>query len=84
MPLDPNTDAAALAAQNSFTRAILGRLLPQSAQGLLGAGMAQGAANVLQSIPYQRHLQEAAALGQPPMSPEQFQQMMQQKPKGLL
>ena len=83
MPLDPNLDQAALASQNSFTRAILGRLLPQSAQGLLGAGMAQGAATTLQSIPYQRYLQEAQALGQQPMTPEQFRQMMQ-KPKGLL
>ena len=83
MPLDQNLDPAALAAQNSFTRAILGRLLPQSAQGLLGQGMAQGAANTLQNIPYQKYLQEAQSLGQQPMTPEQFQQMMQ-KPKGLL
>lgn len=80
MPLDPNLDPAALAAQNGFTRAILGRLLPQSAQGLLGAGMAQSAAGVLQSIPYQKHAQEMRALGQQPMDPQQFQQMMMQAP----
>lgn len=80
MLLDQNSDPAALAAQNSFARAILGRMLPQGAQGLLGAGMAQSAAGVLQSIPYQKHVQEMRALGQQPMDPQQFQQMMMQAP----
>lgn len=46
---------------------------PQSAgQGLLGAGMAGQAAQVLQSRPYQMHVQEMKALGQQPLTPEQF------------
>lgn len=40
-------------------------------QGLLG-GMAGQAAQVLQSRPYQMHVQEMKALGQQPMTPEQF------------
>ncbi len=44
--------------------------------GLLGSGMAGQAAQVLQSRPYQLHVQEMQALGQQPMTPDQF--LMQQ------
>jgi hypothetical protein len=37
-----------------------------------GSGMVDQAAKNLQSIPYQRHVQESKALGQEPMTPEQF------------
>jgi len=51
-------------------------------------GMVQQAAQVLQSRPYQLHMQEAQANGQAPMTPEAFMQMLaqqqQQKPQGLL
>ena len=50
-----------------------------------GSGMVQQAAQILQSQPYRAHMAEAQALGQQPMSPEAFMQMMaQQRPKGLL
>jgi hypothetical protein len=48
----------------------------------LGSGMVQQAAQIMQSRPYQLHVAEAKAMGQQPMSPEQFLQQMQ--PKGLL
>jgi hypothetical protein len=48
----------------------------------LGSGMAQQAAQVLQSRPYQLHVQEAQAAGVKPMSPEEF--LQQTQPKGLL
>lgn len=35
-------------------------------------GMVGQTARTLQNLPYQRHVQEAKAMGQPPMSPEQF------------
>ena len=48
-------------------------------------GVAQNAAAMMQSRPYQLHLQEAKAMGQQPMTPEQFMQMMQGKQQpGLL
>ena len=79
--MDPNLDPRALAAQNSYLDAIKQRLgmgggLGAPA-GLLGSGMAQGAAASLQMDPYRKHVQEAQALGQPPMTPEQFRQMSQ-------
>lgn len=39
---------------------------------MLGSGMAQQAAQIMQSRPYQLHMQEAQAMGQQPMTPEQF------------
>lgn len=39
-----------------------------------GGGMAQQGARTLQSRPYQLHVQEAKAMGQAPMTPEQFLQ----------
>jgi hypothetical protein len=51
----------------------------QAPQGLLGSGMAQSAAQMIQSRPYQLHVQEARALGQQPMTPEQFMRQMQQQ-----
>lgn len=42
----------------------------------VGSGMARQGMRTLQNLPYQRHVQEARAMGQEPMSPEQF--MMQQ------
>ena len=50
---------------------------PQAAQPMLGSGMAQQAAQGMQSQPYRLHVQEAQALGQQPMTPEQF--MAQQR-----
>lgn len=44
----------------------------------LGNGMVQQAAQSMQGRPYQLHVQEAQALGQQPMTQEQF--MAQQKP----
>jgi hypothetical protein len=38
----------------------------------LGNGMAQQAATTLQTLAYRRHVQEAQALGQQPMSPQEF------------
>jgi hypothetical protein len=46
----------------------------QQPKNVLGAGMAQQAAQVIQSRPYQLHLQEMRALGQEPLTPEQFAQ----------
>lgn len=40
----------------------------------LGGGMAQQGARTLQGLPYRRHVQEAEAMGQKPLSPEQFLQ----------
>lgn len=64
---------------NGFIQSLLARITPQS---LLGSGAAQQSAQVLQSRPYMLHVQEARALGQQPMTPEQF--MQSQQPKGLL
>jgi hypothetical protein len=38
----------------------------------LGSGMAQQAATTLQTLAYRRHVQEAQALGQQPMTPQEF------------
>lgn len=54
-------------------------LLPKS---FLGQGMAAQAAQIMQSQPYRMHVQEAKAMGQTPMTPEEFAKMMQGK--GLL
>lgn len=40
-------------------------------------GMAGQAQQLIQSRPYQLHVQEAQAMGQQPMTPEQFMQQMQ-------
>jgi hypothetical protein len=60
------------------TQGLLARILPQGMMGLLGSGMAQNAAASIQSRPYMQHLAEAKALGQQPMTPEQFMQSMRQ------
>jgi hypothetical protein len=63
--------------QTSFAQGLLGRLMPwakQAPQGLLGSGMAQNAAALIQSRPYQMHVQESRALGQQPLTPQQFHQ----------
>jgi hypothetical protein len=52
--------------------------MPQAQPLPVGSGMAQQAAQIIQSRPYQLHLQEAQAMGQQPMPPEQFIKMMQQ------
>jgi hypothetical protein len=41
-------------------------------QAPMGNGMARQAANAMMSRPYQMHVQEAKALGQQPMTPQQF------------
>ena len=38
----------------------------------MGTGMVEQAAQILQSRPYQLHVQEAQAMGQQPMSPQDF------------
>lgn len=48
-----------------------------AAKAPLGDGMVRQAAAVLQSRPYQMHKMEAEAMGQKPMSPEEF--LMQQQ-----
>lgn len=44
----------------------------QARQSALGGGMARQAANVMLSRPYRMHVEEAKALGQKPMTPEEF------------
>lgn len=44
----------------------------------LGSGMAAQAAQIMQSRPYQLHVQEARANGQEPMNPQEFAAQMQQ------
>ena len=51
-------------------------LMPSKAP--LGTGMVNQAAQTMQSRPYQLHVQEAQAMGQAPMTQEQF--MAQQRP----
>lgn len=46
----------------------------QKAKAPLGSGIAQQGARTLQSLPYKRHVQEAQAMGQAPLTPEQFLQ----------
>lgn len=66
--------------QNSFLDALKQRM--GMGQGLLGGGMAQGAAQAMQMDPYRKHVQEAQAMGQAPMPMEQFMQQMQaQRPQ---
>lgn len=48
-----------------------------AAKAPLGDGMVRQAAAVMQSRPYQIHKMEAEAMGQKPMSPEEF--LMQQQ-----
>jgi len=45
---------------------------PALASPNLGSGMAQQAAQVMQSRPYQLHIRESQALGQRPLTPEEF------------
>tara|TARA_R110000868_G_scaffold211993_1_gene462008 strand:- start:1111 stop:1341 length:231 start_codon:yes stop_codon:yes gene_type:complete len=49
--------------------------MPQPAPPQMG-GMAGNAQQILQSRPYQLHVQEAQAMGQQPMTPEQFAAQM--------
>jgi hypothetical protein len=55
--------------------------MPQQPPVPVGSGMAQQAAQIIQSRPYQLHVQEAQAMGQQPMPPEQFIKMMQGQPR---
>lgn len=64
----------------------LKQLMPQMGgqpQGLLGQGMAQQAAQQIQSRPYMMYMKEMQSLGMPVLPYEQWMQTMQQ-PKGLL
>lgn len=70
--MDPNTDPRALASQNSLTRAILGRMLPQNMLSVLGSGMAGNAASAINGTAYRNHVAEMQALGQTPLTQEQF------------
>jgi hypothetical protein len=80
--MDPNESAYALKKQNSLWDAILQR----GTFGALGGGPQVspilGAQKAMQSRPYQMHVQEAQAMGQQPMSPEEFE-MMQKQPRLL-
>jgi hypothetical protein len=44
----------------------------------MGTGMVQQAAQTMHGRPYQLHVQESQALGQPPLTQEQF--LAQQRP----
>lgn len=82
---DPNTSAQALAAQNTAFGAVLGRLgLGNNGQGLLGRGMAQGAAQQLQMQPqYKTYAEQEIIAGRQPLSADQWMQQMQsQRPMG--
>lgn len=72
MPIDVNDDPRALAAQNSLTRAVLGRMLPQNMLSVLGSGLAGNAASAINGTAYRQHVAEMMALGQTPLTPEQF------------
>lgn len=48
-------------------------------QPSLGSGMAEQAAQVLRSRPYQLHVQEMEAQGLKPLSPEEFMKVMRQQ-----
>jgi hypothetical protein len=45
--------------------------------------MAAEAAKIIQSRPYQLHVQEAKAMGEQPMSPQEFMMKMQQAQPGV-
>lgn len=62
--------------------ALKGGQMPQTPQ--MGSGMAQQAMSTLAGRGYQLHVQEAQAMGQQPMTPEQFAQQQTPKGKGLL
>jgi hypothetical protein len=66
----------------ALKRMLTGAAAPQG-QGLLGSGMAAQGAQTLQSRPYMLHVQEARAMGQEPMTPEQFMRMQGQQPNKL-
>lgn len=42
----------------------------------IGSGIANKGKEILQSLPYQKHLKEAEAMGFKPMTPEEFAQAM--------
>ena len=48
---------------------------------MLGSGAASQAAQIMQSQPYRAHLAEAKAMGEQPLSPEQFMAQMSAKPQ---
>lgn len=86
MPSIDPLSAQALAAQNTYPAAVADRLrqlFGGNGLGMLGTGAAGQAATALSNLGYQRHVQEAQALGQQPMSPEQWMQQ-QTKSRGLL
>ena len=72
---DPNTSRSALDAQNTLMRALRERLGLGSAQGLLGVGMAQGAAQSMQAAPaYKAYAESEIAAGRQPMPVQQWMQ----------
>ncbi len=76
----------ALAQGNTFWQALKDRMTPTS-MGLLGNGAVSNAAQTMQARPYDLYVREAMAMGQQPMSQEQFMQMQMQgqmQPKSLL
>lgn len=78
-PIDPNTNPAALARQNSMMGAIGGRL-GQMGAGMFGGGMAGQGVQTLQARPYQLYVQTMQAQGLQPLPPEEW--MKQQGPMG--
>jgi hypothetical protein len=79
--MDPFSPQA-LAQGNTYWQALKDRFAP-SPMGLLGSGAVQNAAQSMQNRPYQLYVQEAMAMGQQPMSPEQFMQSQHSR-RGLL
>lgn len=57
--------------------ALLGGQQQRPTSANLGTGMAAQAAKILQSRPYQLHVQEMRAMGLEPLTPEQFMAQMQ-------
>jgi hypothetical protein len=75
-------DPRQMAQQNTFWQALKDRMTP-SPMGLLGGGAVQNAAQAMQNRPYELYRQQAMALGEQPMTPEQFMQTQQPR-RGLL
>lgn len=79
--------AESLKKENTYGRAVKDRLTEllkfspgtkavEAKEAPLGSGMAENARRALKSIPYQKHLQEAKAMGEKPMTPEEFAEIM--------
>ena len=65
----------------ALKRMLTGQATPSQGQGLLGAGMAQQAAQARLNRPYLLHVKEMESLGQQPLTQEQFMQQYQSQTK---